>query len=170
MNRLIAAAEEGVTLFELLLIGFITALFALVGYGMARNAPATADHTTTLQRWAAIMDKTRQEASNAGTLVTVAPAGTGSTITVYSGWSTATQLDTYTLPLALGLEDVSQSTASNAFSFYVRRNGSWSALLGASSVPCSDTIQIGVYASATSVGADAYPISCAAFAATPAGP
>ena len=170
MNRFIAAAEEGVTLFELLLIGFITALFALLGYGMARNAPSTADHTTTLQRWVAIMDKTRQEASNAGALVTVAPAGNGSTITVYSGWSTATQLDTYTLPLPLGLEDVSQSVASNAFSFYVRRNGSWYALQGASRVPCGDSIEIGVYASTTSVGADAYPISCAVFAAAPAGP
>ena len=168
-KRPVAAAEDGLTLFDVLLVCFIMALFALAGYGMARTAPATANRTTTLQRWVGIMDKTRQEAANAGTLVTVAPSGSETAVTVYSGWSTATQLDTYTLPVAMGLEDVSQSVASNSFSFYVRRNGSWYALLGTNPLPCADAIRVGVYDSGTSVGTDGYPISCAAFAAVPAG-
>jgi Tfp pilus assembly protein FimT len=168
VKRFLATAEAGVTLWELLLIGFITALFALVGYGMGRTAPATADRTTTLQRLVAILDKTRQEAANAGALVTIAPAGNGSAITVYSGWSTATQLDSYALPVALGLEDTTATTASNTFTFYVRRNGSWYALLGASNPSCADTFLVGIYASSTSVAADGYAMSCAAFAVAPA--
>jgi hypothetical protein len=169
LQRFAGRAEEGLTLFDVLLVCFIMALFVLAGYGMARTAPATANRTTTLQRWVGIMDKTRAEAANAGALVTVAPAGSETAVTVYAGWSTANQLETYTLPVTMGLEDVSQTVASNAFSFYVRRNGSWYALLGTNPVSCTDTIRIGVYDSATSVGTDGYPISCAAFAAVPAG-
>jgi len=169
MQRFAAAAEDGVTLFDVLLVCFIMALFALAGFGMASTAPANANRTTTLQRWVAIMDKTRQEAANAGTLVTVAPSGSATAVTVYSGWSTATQLDSYTLPVTMGFEDVSQSVAGNAFSFYVRRNGSWYALLGTNAISCSDTMRVGAYDSASSVGADGYLISCAAFAAVPAG-
>jgi len=158
-------------MFEVLLVASIVAIFIIAGFTMSRSAPAAANRATTLQSLVTILDRTREAASGAGAILAITPVGTGSSVIVYSGWSTVTELASYTTPVALGLHVTAPvETAANTFSLFVRRNGSWYALLGGATVDCSSTFVIGVYNGTTVPPADGYPITCAALALAPQTP
>lgn len=156
-------------MFELLLVASILALFVVVGFNMSRTPPSVANQTTTLQGLVTILDRIRSQASAAGAILSVAPTAMGSSLTVYSGWSTATQIAVYTTPVPIGLHITAPlDSAGSTFSLFVRRNGSWYAMLGANTIACSSTFVIGVYNGTTVPASNGYPISCASLALTPA--
>jgi len=171
VTRVVADPERGVTMFEVLLVASILAFFVIVGFNMSRSAPPAANRTTTLQSLVSILDRTRAQASAAGAILAVSPTTSGSSVIVYSGWSTATQVATYTTAVPLGLHVTAPvDTAGNTFSLYVRRNGSWYAMLGAATIDCASTFLIGVYNGTTVAAADGYPITCSSLSVTPAAP
>jgi hypothetical protein len=154
--------EAGMSTIEM--IGIVVLLLVLVGVGATTfiGAQQNEARTATMQQLVGIVAEAKAASSSAGAILDVAPSGTGSVITLYTGWtitsSALRQKYTTTVPVGLLVGSGPAAATQPAFDLYVYRNGSFYAQVGAAQQPCA-ALALGVV-DVSVVGSDAYPLSC----------
>lgn len=163
--RWLHAGERAVTLVEVLVAAAILATVVLAILLSNPNVNGAANAAALQTSWQTIMMRTRAEAANAGALLNVT---SGTTVTLYSGWSTGTTpVASWVLPAPIGFNDAATPATADAFVVYVRRNGSWYLTSGSYTSTCSASVQFGAWTGSAVDGLTAHVVPCASFALAP---
>jgi hypothetical protein len=162
--------ERGVTTIEVLVCVAILAIIAIAGAMYNRSTALASSRVSSDQSLAAFARDVHEMAGGSGgaTLV-VTPAGSGSLLQLYGGWTTTgSPAQQTTLPYEVGMEvnNGGAVTEDTSFQVYIRRDGSWKFNgTHAGAVDCStSTFNMGPY-DGTAVGKYGNAmITCAQFA------